>query len=235
MLRIAIVEDEKVQAELLETMVSEWAVTESLFVHVKKYTSAESFLFSIDDEVAFDILLLDIQMENMNGVELAKRLRKLKYEVIIIFITAIIDYVFEGYEVNALHYILKPINKQTLFNTLYKANKKHKTSEFLLVTTKDKNIKIDMLEILYIEASIHDVIIHTLDDDYTVRMKFTDIKNKLDDRFIATHRSFMVNLAYIKHITRTDAVLDNGDKIPLSRRLYQSVCKTFIEYHKGEY
>jgi len=235
MLKIAIVEDEKIQAELLENMVSEWAVTESLFVNVKKYASAESFLFSIDDEVPFDILLLDIQMEKMNGVELAKKLRKLKYEVIIIFITAIIDYVFVGYEVNALHYILKPVDKQTLFNTLNKAHKKQRASEFLLVTTEDRNIKIDMLEILYIEASVHDVIIHTLDDDYTVRMKFTDIKNKLNDHFTATHRSFVVNLAYIKHITKTDAVLDNGNKIPLSRRLYQPVCKTFIAYHKGEY
>ncbi len=235
MLKIAIVEDEKVQAELLENMVNAWAVTESLLVTVKKYASAELFLFSIDDEVPFDILLLDIQMENMNGVELANKLRESNDEVIIIFITAILDYVFKGYEVNALHYILKPVNKQTLFNTFSKANKKHKTSEFLLVTTEDRNIKIDMLEILYIEASLHDVIIHTLDDDYTVRMKFTEIKNKLNDHFIATHRSFIVNLAYIKHITKTDAVLDNGKKIPLSRRLYPSVCRTFIDYHRGEY
>jgi DNA-binding LytR/AlgR family response regulator len=171
----------------------------------------------------------------MNGVELARRLRESSNGVTIIFVTAIMDYVFEGYEVNALHYILKPVDKQTLFSTLNKAHKKHKTSEFLIVATEDKNIRIDMLEILYVEASIHDVIIHALDDDYTVRMKFTDIKNKLNDNFIATHRSFIVNLGYIKHITKTDAVLDNGKTIPLSRRLYQTVCRTFIEYHKGEY
>ena len=104
-MRIAICEDNNTQRDLLLMMIEKWSSERNKKPYIKTYSSAESFLFAMADEKPFDLLLLDIQMKEMTGIELAKSLRGQRNNINIIFITALRDFVFEGYSVDALHNI----------------------------------------------------------------------------------------------------------------------------------
>lgn len=229
-MKIVICEDNSTQAAFIRKLVIEWAALRKLYVDIGLFNSAESFLFSIEDDISPDILLLDIQMSKMNGMQLARKMREYDNDVIIVFITAIKEYVFEGYDVNALDYILKPVKKENLFKCLDKAGVKKKSNKFLLVN----NTKIKQSDIVYIEALAHYIHIHKADDEIRYKQAIGSILESLDSsNFIQCHRSYIINLKYVLKITKTDVVLDNGRKIPLSRTRYSEVNKAFISYYTG--
>lgn len=122
MLRIGICDDEKAILACLEQYVGEWVRVKGEIADIKSFSSAEQLWFSYD-EAHFDILLLDIQMQGMDGITLSKKIRNEDERVQIVFITAVSDYISEGYEVFALHYLLKPVEKEKIFSVLDKAVK----------------------------------------------------------------------------------------------------------------
>ena len=121
MRKIAICDDESAQAALLEGYVTQWAAQRGETVKLCLFPSAEAFLFAWEEEKDWAVLLLDIQMGGLSGMELAKKLRKADSSLPIIFITGVPDYVEEGYEVEALHYLLKPVRPEKLFSSLDRA------------------------------------------------------------------------------------------------------------------
>ena len=120
-LKIAICDDEKKQIEYITSLVSKWSTSNAHSCEIRTFASAESFLFEYEDDKAYDILLLDIEMGNMNGVELAKNIRRSNDTVQIIFITGFPDFIAEGYDVSALHYLVKPVSVDKLRAVLDKA------------------------------------------------------------------------------------------------------------------
>ena len=127
--RIAIVDDDQTQSEYLKNIVSFWASENKFSFNVSVFNSAESFLFNGSEQ---DILLLDIEMPGMSGIELAKRIREHNETAPIVFITGYSDYIAEGYDVSALHYLLKPIDKAKLYSVLDKAIKQIGRNEKIL-------------------------------------------------------------------------------------------------------
>ena len=109
--RVAIVDDSIVDAAFEEDILKVWANNRQVVVQPERFDSAEKFLFRYADDKAWDILLLDIEMGAMDGVTMAKRVRQDNEAVQIVFITGYSDYIAEGYEVAALHYLMKPVNK----------------------------------------------------------------------------------------------------------------------------
>ena len=109
--KIAICDDEQNQIDYMASIVASWSAHAGHNCEIRTFTSAEAFLFEYEEDKAFDILLLDIEMENMNGIELAKRIRKDHNRAEIIFITSHFEFVWEGYEVDALHYLTKQIGR----------------------------------------------------------------------------------------------------------------------------
>ena len=124
MLKIAVIEDNEVQSRLLKDYANEWANKNNLLPEIKLFSSGEQFWFEFEELSDIDIILLDIQMLRISGIELAKKIRKTKSNAVIIFITGIPDYMQEGYDVEALHYLLKPVKKEKLFDCLDRALKK---------------------------------------------------------------------------------------------------------------
>ena len=120
-LKIAVCDDEQKQIEYLSSVGSAWISQKCHVAEIRTYTSAKSFLFDYSEEKDFDILLLDIEMPDMNGMELAKRVREGNHRVQIVFITGYPDFMSEGFEVEALHYLMKPVKKEKLFAVLDKA------------------------------------------------------------------------------------------------------------------
>ena len=117
-MRVAICDDEQVQLELLEKYLSEWGKERSILIETSLFLSGESFLFSWAEDKAYDLLILDIEMGKINGMELAGKLRRQDEELPILFITGYDSYMAQGYEVSALHYLLKPVQKEKLFAVL---------------------------------------------------------------------------------------------------------------------
>jgi len=234
MLNITICDDEKAEVEYLSTLVTEWAQTGSIGIAVISFNSAEEFLFSYETEKALDILLLDIQMKQLDGIALAKQLRASGGQMQIIFITGFPDFIAEGYEVSALHYLIKPIKKEKLFELLDKAlDFSRKTDDSIIIDTSDGKVRVYQKDILYTEAFAHKTTIQTINGSIDARLYISTLEEMLGDGFCFTHRSYLVGIKHIKQITKTEITMDNGKRIPLSRRRYEAVNRAFINYHKG--
>ena len=195
---------------------------------MEKFTSGESFLFKFSEQKDFDILLLDIEMQGIDGVNLAKEIRKHNGYAEIIFITGYSDYISEGYEVNALHYLLKPVNPNKLFEVLTKAKERLKKNEKRLsVTENGEMYLIPLYEIKYIEVIKNYVTIHAK-RDFTVKKTLSEFENELDERFYRMGRSFIINLKEIEKVTKTEIFLSNGTSLPLPRGQYDNINRAII-------
>lgn len=233
---IAIVDDEKIQVELLEKYVSSWASEKKVRVFIEKFYNTESFEFSWSMNKKYDVLLLDIQMPEQNGVELAKKIRKEDSMISIIFITAVSDFIQEGYEVAAINYLIKPVEEQKLDECLSRAADKIQNEEKTIIIEVDGAFnRIKQKDILYIEAFAHSIDINIINRKYTVRKSISEIEKELDGKsFIRCHRSYIAGLRYIKKIENNELELDNGSVLPISRRQYANTNVAFIRYFKGD-
>jgi DNA-binding LytR/AlgR family response regulator len=232
-INIAIVDDEEVQVELLEKYVKNWANKKDIRVITEAFYNGESFQFSWSMDKTYDVLLLDIEMPGINGIELAKKIRKEDNLINIIFITAIADYIGEGYDVEAINYLIKPIDEEKLYECLDRAFKKTpKEEKIILVEEQGEIRRILQKDILYIESFGHNVEINAIGEKYTVRKNIGIIEKELDENnFVRCHRSYIVGIRHINRIGKNDIKLDNGEIIPISRRQYANVNKAFIQYY----
>ena len=228
--KIAICDDMEEDVKYISSAVNKWAEKENITVEIEMFPSAESFLFRYAEQKAFDILLLDVEMPSMNGVELAKRIRKENDAVQIIFITGYTDYISEGYEVSALHYLVKPLSETKLFEVLNRAVLKiRKNEKSLYLSLSGEMVRIPIYEIKYLEVQQNYVTVHSK-KDYTVKKTLGEFERELDERFYRMGRSFIVNLSCIDKITKTDVFLSDGSVIPLSRGQYEPLNKAFIAH-----
>ena len=233
MINITICDDERTEIAYLTALVTKWSDMRGRTMRLSDYETAESFLFVYEEDKMTDILLLDIQMRGMDGMELARQIRYDNDAMQIVFITGFPDFVAEGYDVSALHYLIKPVKEDKLFEVLDKAAERlAKPEQTLLVQAADKTARIPLSDILYVEAFAHNVVIQTKTAMIETRANIGEIEKSIGDAFVRCHRSYIVGLRHIRSITRTEVVLDSGKTIPLSRRLYTEVNLAFIEYHK---
>ena len=227
MYKVAICDDCQADIDYLSILVREWG--EKQPVQIRTFQSAESFLFQYAEEKDFDILLLDIEMGDMDGITMAKSIRKDNEAVQMIFITGYSDYIADGYDVAALHYLLKPVKKQQLFEVLDRAvNRLMKNEKEIILRTPDGIFIMPVREIRYLDVQQNYVTVHGKTD---VRIKRTlgDFESELDERFFRMGRSCIVNLTYIRRIFRTDVQLSDGSRIPLPRGQYDALNRAVIE------
>lgn len=228
--KIAICDDMEEDVKYISSTVKRWAEKENITVDIETFLSAESFLFRYAEQKAFDILLLDVEMPSMNGVELAKRIRQDNEAVQIVFITGYTDYIAEGYEVSALHYLVKPLSEIKLFEVLNRAVFKiRKNEKSLFLSVSGEMVRIPIYEIKYLEVQQNYVTVHAK-KDYTIKKTLGEFERELDERFYRMGRSFIVNLSYIDKITKIDVYLSDGSIIPLPRGQYGLLNKAFIAH-----
>ncbi len=228
--RIAICDDQTPETEYLTALVSRWAEARNFSVQIDAFSSAERFLFHSEDAQTYDILLLDIELGGISGVELAKQVRRTSKTVQIIFVTGYADYILDGYEVEALHYLMKPVSEQKLLQVLDRAAEKLKHSEKLLTLDLNQELVcIPLHEIRFLEVRQNYVTVHA-EQDYTVKKPLSELEKSLDAQFFRTGRSFIVNMKYIHKVTRSDVYLKDGTAVPLSRGLYDPLNRAIIQY-----
>ena len=229
--RIAICDDEQNQIEYITSIVASWSAHEGHGCEIRTFASAEAFLFEYEEDKAYDILLLDVEMKNMNGIELAKRIRKDNNRAEIIFITSHFEFVGEGYEVDALHYLIKPISAEKLTQVLTKAAEKILVEPpSVVISCEGETVKLYESDILYVESFLHYIVIHTKDKEYKIKENISVFENKVSDDFYRIHRSYLVSLKYITRISRTSVNIGSTE-LPLSRGKYDDINRAFIEHN----
>lgn len=212
-LNIAIIDNEAPFRKSIATAVDEWVKKSKISATINEYSSAESFLFVYEEKKDYDLLLLDIEMDGINGVEMAKRIRHEDETVQIIFITGYPDYMCQGYDLSALHYLIKPVSNEKLFEVLDRALKNIKKGGNRVIFTTDGGEKVVALDaILYAESYSHNMHIVTTDGAFDVRMTISSLAEVLGSEFISTHRSYIVNLSHIVFLSKSDMTLDSGKK-----------------------
>ncbi len=229
---IAICEDEEAQAAYLKNLVTEWAGSRNLPTHILHFPNGESFLFRYEEDPSFDILLLDIEMGQVSGVELAKRIRTRNRQIQIVFVTGYTEYLAQGYDVEALHYLLKPVSPEKLSAVLDRAVERTATvGRSLILQQNHRTLRIPLAEIRYLEAQKNYTLIHA-QETYSVKMPLCELERELDESFFKTGRSYLVNLRYVKYAERTEVCLKDGTLVPLSRGLYRQINQAIIAYFR---
>lgn len=229
MSHISIVDDEANSRQFTEKLVLAWAKENKQQIRIHMFESAEEFLFK-EGDVTTDILLLDIEMNAMNGVELAAKVRKDNRRMQIIFVTGYMEYIQEGYEVEALHYLLKPLSQEKLFPVLDRAAERLKTAgAALMFSFKGELVRIPFYEIRYLEVQKNYVTIHGK-EAYEVKLSLSELEKELDEGFFRTGRSYIVNLKFVRRVTKKEVLLEDGSDIPLSRGMYDKINQAMIHY-----
>ena len=178
------------------------------------------------------MLLLDIEMGAMNGVELAKELRQVQKDTMLqlVFITGFPDFIAEGYEVDALHYLIKPVVPAKLFSVLDKAvTNLAKVEKHLRVTYDRRTDFIPLSKIYYIEAQRQYVLIHAEDGEYRMKTSLAETKGALDEYFFQCQRSFLVNLRHVTQVKNGCVILKNDIEVPIGRGMAEKVGKEIIK------
>lgn len=238
MLHITITDDNHTDTAYLTALVGDWAEASGNEVHLTAHPSAESFLLS---DSACDILLLDVEMKAMSGIDLAKAIRKNSTgrKTEIIFITSHFEFCGEGYEVDALHYLIKPVSAERLYPVLDKAAAKvSESSPTVLISCDGETVRLPTDEILYVESDLHYLTIHTVSGEYRVREKLsafeerlTPLRNQSGGEFFRIHRSYLASLRHITKISRTSVTIGRKTELPLARGNYDAVNRAYIAYY----
>lgn len=237
MLRVAICDNEKVFAEKLKSIVSLYLQKKKIPFSIDLYLSGMEFV-NLDIEMAkYQIVFLDINMEQLNGIETAMCLRKLCKDTFLVFVTAYIDYTLEGYKVDAVRYLLKNVGdlKEIVFESLdaiwSKMAYKSHIKEF---TFKDRVRKISLERIVYIESDLHELSFHVLENElvtYSMRNTLSRVEDELvKELFVRIHQSYLVNLQFIKSIKPRFVVLINGIELSIAKPRYKYVKERFTYY-----
>lgn len=225
--RIAICDDKQEDREYVQQLTARWAQQRGNQMEMTEFCSAEQFLFSCP-QPDFDLLLLDIEMGEMDGVSLAKQVRRTNELMQIVFITGYSDYITEGYEVAALHYLMKPVKEEKLFAVLDRAVERlHKNTKVLTLETAEEMVRVPLYQVSALEVQRNYVTVHAR-QDYTVKKSLSELMEQLDERFFRVGRSAVVNLNDIGRVTRSDIYLTDGRIIPLPRGAYDKLNRAII-------
>lgn len=183
----------------------------------------------------FDVVLLDIQMEGMNGIDTARALREQNEETVLIFITGIKEYVFDAFDVAAFHYLLKPIEENKFMEVFDRAVKeaekrKEKGQKQLFIKTRQRNITLEQKNILYIENRGRKAEIHTVDETIEIYAAMIELEKQLGGEFYRCHRGYLVNMAYITEYSNDSIRLSDGESIYLAKEKYNEFVKEYMRY-----
>lgn len=233
MLRIAIVEDNNADLFCLQDLLDRFSQEKNIPMQTTVFHNGEQFLFSY--EPIYDIIFMDIEMPQMDGMTAAQHLRELDSTVILIFITNMAQYAIQGYRVHAWTYLLKPLNYIGFAMELSDAIRAitDPSVDAFLFKTENGIIRLDTSRILYVESRKHNQLFHTQSKVYSMRGTLTELEQRMAPLYFArSNVSFLVNLRYVTGVEQ-DSVLLGKERIPLSRQKRKSFLEALTCYIGG--
>ena len=232
-MRIAICDDEKNIRELIGNKV------------LKQYPEADIVFFQSGEELLLsdnhiDILFLDIQMSGRNGMETARELRKKDKNVILIFVTAVEEYVFQAFDVGAFNYIVKPIDDTKFADVLCRAvaewhsqntDVRELEANYVMINNGGVHTKVVIEDIFYAEVFNRKVVIHKLDDEIEYYGKMSDLEAVAGDSFFRPHRAYLINFKYVEKYDATTIYLEKGTAL-MAKQNYPEFVKKYMKYNQ---
>lgn len=196
--------------------------------------SGGSSLYEAFLKEPFDLVFLDIEMPGIDGITLAKRLRAISENVHIVFLTSHIEYALEGYEVNALRYLVKPVDMNKLNEVLKYVQDKKNNSRQIMIREDGEDIVIDISDIIYMESMDKNVRIVTSKREYVTRYNISDYEEELKNSgFLRIHRGYLISLSKVKKIVKNDVVMDGDISLPVSRSNLKALKDALYAYVEG--
>ena len=233
MLQIAIVEDSPAEREKIRECLDYVTETEKISFHIQEFSTGASFLFNAND--GWDIVFMDIDMPEMNGMETARAMRKTNQAVILIFVTNMAQYAISGYEVDALDFILKPINKYSFAIKVKRAVARtiKRNDEFIPVRMEGDIHQVRIASIKYLDMQDHHVIYHTVEGDYSEYITLKEACEKINRKFfVYCNRSYLVNMRHITSVGK-DTVKVGGDELIISRPQRKAFLEALSDFMRG--
>lgn len=231
--RLAICEDDNAIRKEISALCQEILTEDGIRHVITEFSEAEELDRVLKEEGhPFDLLILDIQMNGMSGMELAKSLRQRGDRVSILFVTGYEDYLAEGYGVQPIHFLLKPISRKALAEALHTDWNLNCKPRTVTMHLGGRTISLILADIQYIESYNHNVVVHhQAGTSQTYLLSLTELERQLSSgQFCRCHNSYLVNMDYIIEIGRTELTLKNGIRIPIGRTYYKALQSTFIRY-----
>jgi len=229
MLKIAICDDNKEHRKEIKSTVSS-ILFDRDDLELESFSDGIDVITLINNRLfVFDLILLDIKMPIADGLTVAKTIRENQLSTDIMFITGYDEYVYEGYTYKAYAYLKKPVSASRLSKELnrYLYDRENSGLNYLILSYGGCRQKLNIQHIDYIESFKRKVSIVMGASNFEYYAKLDDIEQHCSGRMIRTHQSYMVNLQKISRLTKTEATLDNGKIIPVSKRYYESTCRAF--------
>lgn len=232
-MRIAIVDDCENERQELYRRISESRFSHSYNIEICTYGSGNDFLNEAKQN-RFDLVFMDIYMEKENGIDTSQKLREFDKDCLLVFTTTSTDHALEGFRVRALHYLVKPYSDEELDMLLDEISRKISVDEkYIEISSASDSLRVRLCEIIYAEHFKHCIHIHCTDNsEKVIRSTFADFTEMFDDsdNFFVCNRGIIVNFKHIKDLDGNEFILDNGERISISRSLVKSAKSTFGEY-----
>lgn len=240
--KIAICDDEKAVREILRQKIDKHCKNSEFICQIYDLETGDGLL-ALPDEKIPDILFLDIQMPGKNGMQTARELRRKNQDMILIFVTALSEYVYEAFDVNAFHYLVKPFEDEKLGEVLDKALQQYKKQTkttipaqkdqtqplAILVKQGSLSTKVLLADIIFAEVFNRKIILHTTNGEIEYYGKLTDLCKQTGMDFYRTHRAYLVNLKYVERYNATTIWLDKGS-VPVSKKQFAGFVKQYMQY-----
>lgn len=229
MLLLAIVDDDPNDSSALSALVAEYFKKNNRAYMFRVFNTSMDFIRSTEN---YDIVFMDIRMDQLDGLEVARIMRKINTSSALIFVTHMAQLAIKGYEVDALDFIVKPADQFSINYVLDKAiNRLESTSSTLIaIKTSDGIVSLSSNDITYVEVFDHNLVYHTTKGVYDVRGRLSDVLKKLDSkRFIMCNRSFVVNLRYVQSACNDYLTID-GTKISVSKSHRKEIMQHFSNF-----
>ena len=233
-MRIALCDDEKMYSEILQSMIQQWAADQEETIKINVFESAEGFLKKMDQGVKYDLLFLDIQMGGMSGVELAKTIRQRDMNMLIVFVTSFLDYVFVGYEVAAFRFMVKPVKEKKVLEALNAAIEvcRKRSTKFFAIRKENVTFKVAKSDIVYFAKDNHYITVHTFDNTYRYRGKLTELGDEFaKPAFVLCNRGILVNVEHISSIYKDKVIMTNNEELPASRLYWDDLNRCYLAVH----
>lgn len=232
-IKIGLIDDDQEHLELMRSYLIRFGVEEDIRFSVEEYTNGLNFVEEYKGDL--DIIFLDIEMPHMDGLEAAHRIRLIDASVGIVFVTNMAQYAIKGYEVDAIDFVVKPVEYYVFAEKLKKAiryTRKNAERE-LVVVTEDTVVKLRLSKIRYIEKSKNYLIYHTDNGDYKIRGTMAETEVELEkDGFSKCISGCLVNLKYVSKVEKDVVYVDNI-RLPLSRQRRKEFRENLMRYIGG--
>lgn len=231
-MRVAICEDNAEDQTRLSDAITDWARARKVQVDILCYHNAEEFIFAWPD-MLFDLTFIDIQMKHMTGIQLAKYIRNTDKNMLLVFITSYSQYVLSGYDVDALHYLIKPLSLTKLIPIMDKAYMIWRScnKDAILVSNGTGQFKLLFGNIFYISMLSHTAQIHTDNAVFEIRKTAAELEKQLPSYFKRCHRSYIINLFKIECIYKDSVMLLLGTRLPVSRSNTKQINDAFVRLY----